>query len=526
MKIKLSVKSKVAVIFIAMGLLLACGVGAVVYTISYRQVAAQYTEMALSSAHMAAAVIDGDRINDYLANGRDDSYYKAYTLLCELKRTHKLIYLYIFEPDDEIQSAVYIFDIYTEENDPSLISELGDPVIGVDTDRDIIRKVYKKQSAAIVSNTGFGYLATAFAPVYASDGAVTAVVGADIPMDVVLRDVRMQTLQIVGAALGIVAVFLSLLLLTVQRRILNPIVRLSRHMENFDSVTGRLHEFTAPHTGDELETMAESFNRMVGDIRLYITNLASVTAERERIATELTVATQIQTSMLPSIFPPFPDRKEFDIFATMLPAKEVGGDFYDFFFIDENKLAVVIADVSGKGVPAALFMVIAKTLIKNNALSGMSPKEVFETVNCMLCENNEAGMFVTAFMGYVDLQNGGFVYVNAGHNYPLIGTPGGDYKFLKTKPSFILAGFEGTLYEEEELILGPGDTLYLYTDGVTEAMNTDNKLFSDPRLLEAANKHKDNSLRELLTLIKKEIDTFADGADQADDITMLALKMN
>jgi sigma-B regulation protein RsbU (phosphoserine phosphatase) len=230
--------------------------------------------------------------------------------------------------------------------------------------------------------------------------------------------------------------------------------------------------------------------------------------------------------MLPCIFPPFPDRAEFDIYASMLPAKEVGGDFYDFFLIDENKLAVVMADVSGKGIPAALFMVIAKTLIKNNAQSGMSPKEVFETVNEMLCENNEAGMFVTAFMGYVDLKNGQLTFVNAGHNYPLVKKADGAYEFLKTKPSLILAGMEGTVYNEYEITLAPSDVLYLYTDGVTEAVNTNMELFSDPRLLSVLNQYIDCPVRDLLTSVKQAIDIFVGDMEQADDITMLALKMN
>ena len=276
---------------------------------------------------------------------------------------------------------------------------------------------------------------------------------------------------------------------------------------------------------NETGVLAKAFTTMVLDLDTYIDNLTKATAEKERIAVELTVATQIQTSMLPCVFSPFPGRKEFDIYATMIPAKEVGGDFYDFFFIDDNKLAVVIADVSGKGIPAALFMVIAKTLIKNNALSGMSPKEVFESVNSMLCENNDAGMFVTAFMGYVNLQNGRFRYVNAGHDYPLIKRAGGEYKFLKTTSSFVLAGMDGTVYMEDEITLASGDMLYLYTDGVTEAANANNELFSKPRLIETINKHKSSSIKELLELIKNDIDAFANGEEQADDITMLALRM-
>jgi len=279
-------------------------------------------------------------------------------------------------------------------------------------------------------------------------------------------------------------------------------------------------------TGDEIEALSDAFNVMIDNIK-------TITAQQERISAELDVATKIQASMLPCIFPPFPERDEFDIYAGMRPAKEVGGDFYDFFFVDNNTLALVMADVSGKGVPAALFMVITKTLLKSYAQSAssegtaaepMSPKEVFETVNNVLCENNEADMFVTAFMGYLDIPGGKFTYVNAGHNPPLIKHTGGQYEWLKTKPCFVLAGMEDISFTQEEIILSPGDTIFLYTDGVTEAMNEQLELFSDPRLLETINNYTDAAPEKLLSSIFKEIDFFAGNAEQADDITMLALK--
>ncbi|MDR2953161.1 MAG: SpoIIE family protein phosphatase, partial [Treponema sp.] len=210
---------------------------------------------------------------------------------------------------------------------------------------------------------------------------------------------------------------------------------------------------------DEIGVLADNFNKMIDDLHNYIADLSKVTAEKERIGAELNIARQIQASMLPCIFPAFPNRKEFDIYASMLPAKEVGGDFYDFFMAGENKLAVVIADVSGKGVPAALFMVVAKTLIKNNAISGKEPKEVFDAVNVLLCENNNANMFVTAFMGILDIPTGRFVYVNAGHNPLLIKRADAEYQWLKVKPGFILAGMEHVKYVQDEIVLTCGDAL-------------------------------------------------------------------
>ena len=275
-------------------------------------------------------------------------------------------------------------------------------------------------------------------------------------------------------------------------------------------------------TGDEIEELDLSFERMTGELKNYIKSLNQVTAEKERIGAELNVATKIQASMLPRIFPPFPNRGEFDLYGSMLPAKEVGGDFYDFFLVNEDTLAVLIADVSGKGVPAALFMVIAKTLIKNNAQYGYSPKEVFETVNNILCANNEEGMFVTAFIGYLDIPSGTFTCVNAGHNPPLI-RQGENFNWLKIKRGLVLAGMEDMFYREEQITLKPGDMVFLYTDGVTEAVNTKNELFSDPRLFEIANKHKNADLKKFVHVVKEEIDLFAEGAEQADDITMLMM---
>jgi len=275
---------------------------------------------------------------------------------------------------------------------------------------------------------------------------------------------------------------------------------------------------------DEFGTLAAAFNKMTVDLKTSIEQNARERAEKERIGAELSIATQIQANMLPCIFPAFPHRTEFDIYASMEPAKEVGGDFYDFFMVDDNTLAVVIADVSGKGVPAALFMVIAKTLIKNNAQGGKSPKEVFETVNNILCENNEAGMFVTAFMGYLDIPSGKFTYVNAGHNPPLIKKEDGKYEFLKTKSGFVLAGMEDMVYKQQEIAFYPNDELFLYTDGVTEAVNHKYALFGDPRLLETTDKYIDLPPKEFTVSVKREIDKFADGAEQADDITMLVMR--
>ena len=277
-------------------------------------------------------------------------------------------------------------------------------------------------------------------------------------------------------------------------------------------------------SGDETAVLGDAFNHMTSSLRAYIDNLARVTAEKERIGAELHVATQIQSSMLPCIFPAFPERGEFDVYASMTPAKEVGGDFYDFFLVDEDHLALVIADVSGKGVPAALFMVIAKTLLKNRAQMGASPKEILETVNNQLCENNDAEMFVTVWLGVYEISTGRVTAANAGHEYPAIRRKGGKFELFRDKHGFVLAGMENMRYREYEFTLEPGDELFVYTDGVTEATDASSALCGTERMLAALDGCASDSPEALLHGVKADIDAFVGGAPQFDDITMLCLK--
>ena len=207
----------------------------------------------------------------------------------------------------------------------------------------------------------------------------------------------------------------------------------------------------------------------------------------------------------------------------MTPAKEVGGDFYDFFMVDQDHLAFVIADVSGKGVPAALFMVIAKTLLKNHAQKGEQPSEVFEQTNNQLCENNKEGMFVTAWMGILQISTGKLTYVNAGHNLPVIKGADGVFKYMQCHPGFVLAGMEDMPYQQGELQLEKGDSIYLYTDGVTESINVKEELFGEERLEEVLNRHSGDAPEDILKAVKESMDAFVGEAEQFDDITMLCM---
>ncbi len=249
-------------------------------------------------------------------------------------------------------------------------------------------------------------------------------------------------------------------------------------------------------------------------------NLRTLTAEKERINTELNMATQIQKGMLPSIFPPFPERKEFDLYATMRPAREVGGDFYDFFMIDEDHLALVMADVSGKGVPGALFMMVSKVILKNNAMAGKSVGEILAMTNDLICANNQMEMFVTVWMGILEISTGKIKAANAGHEYPAV-MKDGCFRLCKDKHSFVIGGLADSRYREYELQMEKGDKLFLYTDGVTEATSEKGELFGTERMIDALNAYADLTPREILNGIRDTVDAFVGDAEPFDDMTML-----
>lgn len=260
-------------------------------------------------------------------------------------------------------------------------------------------------------------------------------------------------------------------------------------------------------------------------IKRFIENLKAETAARERIESELRIASEIQISMLPRVFPPFPDRKEIDIFATMDPAKEVGGDFYDFFFVDKNKLCVIVGDVSGKGVPAALFMAISKTLFKTEAMRGLPADEILSVVNNRLAPDNQMCMFVTVFCILLNTETGEVQFSNGGHTRPLIRSSG-DFDYLAIPGGFVVGAMENIHVERGGLTLAPGDIFFLYTDGITEAMDPEHQLFSEERLKSALIKHRDKDITGLIHSMRQEIFDYARGEPQSDDITMLALRYN
>ena len=277
-------------------------------------------------------------------------------------------------------------------------------------------------------------------------------------------------------------------------------------------------------TGDEIEVLAESFAKQSARMTLYIDQIKRVTAEKERIGAELDMASQIQSSQLPRLFPPFPDRKEFTLYASMTPAKEVGGDFYDFFMIDHDHMAFVMADVSGKGVPAALLMMVSRVLIKSTLQNGQGPAETLYTVNNQLCEGNDADFFVTVWLAVLEISTGKGVAANAGHEHPVLRRAGGDYELQVYRHSMPIATMKGLKFREHEFQMNPGDSFFVYTDGVPEATNASKELFGTERMLEALNTDPDAQPEQVMANVSHAIHSFVEDAEQFDDITMMCFR--
>lgn len=467
---------------------------------------------------------------------KSEEYGKVETLLYSLREATEANDIFMVYSNPEVilsydesdaenwQPLTYIFDCYMVEE---LKFDLGHKGGFNPTFIESIVEVLesgKRVDNYFISESEFGYNTSAVYPVIV-DGVTKGIIGVEIPMATLESALNEYIVNAVAATIAIVVVFIAIFMVYMYKNMIAPIHLIAGEAEKFVENNAEISDkLDTIKTKDEIQKLSESVLKMEIGIKEYIANITRITAEKERIGAELNVAKQIQADLLPSIFPAFPGRSEFDIFASMDPAKEVGGDFYDFFMVDDDHLVFLIADVSGKGVPAALFMVIAKTLIKNQVLKGEELFKVFETVNNQLCENNKEGMFVTAWMGMLEVSSGKLTYVNAGHNPPAIKSGDGVFHYLKCAPGFVLAGLEGIPYQQENIQLQRGDSIYLYTDGVTDTINIKEEMYGEDNLEKVLNAYKEEAPETILNVIKTELEEFAGGAEQFDDVTMLCMK--
>ena len=435
-------------------------------------------------------------------------------------RNYELKYVYLQYMEDGVT-----FNLVDRDLGPLGVGSVENPVkefAGYKDNEPVPPTVYKSD---------YGWLCTALVPVYDENGTPVAMVGVDIDMNQVHSESLRFLLNIIVFVFLLTALCIFLSIRLVNYVAVRPLELLTKATTSFGKGTDQLSMDDVIEVDiksqDEIRDLYNEIRAMQRRIVNYTDDLQKYTAEKARISTELGLATQIQDAMLKMDFPAFPDRSDFSIFASMDPAKEVGGDFYDFFLIDDNHLAMLIADVSGKGIPAALFMMSSMILLKTRLMTDKSPADVMRSVNEELCSNNVAKMFVTVWIGILDLRNGKMVCSNAGHEYPVHRINGKQFSLVKDHHCPVLGVMDDIEFKDYTMTLGKGDTIFVYTDGVPEADNPQGEFYGTDRMVDALNSNsQDASPEDIIHSVRKDVDRFASGSEQFDDITMLCLKYN
>ena len=374
------------------------------------------------------------------------------------------------------------------------------------------------------------WVCTVGVPVGDESNGTRGYILADFTLNEMTHDMLAFLIRYIFATIAVTAFMGFIITRLMERTTVRPINAIAKaaqsYVEDRRSGNTRMEHFSSLpiRTGDEVEHLNRVMAQMEKDLSVYMEDLTRVTKKEERVRTELDMASKIQKGALPDIFPAFPDRQEFDLYASMEPAKEIGGDFYDFFLIDDDHLCLVIADVSGKGVPAALFMMASKIILADNAIMGKSPSEILYDANNAICKNNKLEMFVTVWVGILEVSTGKLSAANAGHEYPALKRGDGGFSVFKDRHGFVLGGMEGMKYKEYEIQLSPGDKLFVYTDGVPEANDPDGNMFEVKRMIDALNEDPDASPAQILGAVRGEISKFVREAEQFDDLTMLCLE--
>ena len=436
--------------------------------------------------------------------------------------------LYLAMYDEDTSSLVYIAD---PDDDPEYMCMPGDwESVEMREVKTFLHSDDSEKLYDIGMVDKYGWMCTAGVPIRNDSGEIVAFVLTDVTLSNVVAGIKNFFLQYLIAMTLVTILMAYLFTRHMKKKLVQPINAIADAAQSYvkDKKSGVMdtNHFVSLdiHTGDELENLSLVMADMESDLSDYVENLTKITAEKERVSTELNMATQIQEGMLPNIYPAFPDRPEFDIYATMDPAREVGGDFYDFFLVDDDHLCMVMADVSGKGVPAALFMMASKIILANNAMMGKSPARILEDTNAAICGNNRMEMFVTVWLGILEISTGKLTAANAGHEYPALRHAGGNFELYKDKHGFVIGGMKGMKYKEYEIQMEPGSKLFVYTDGVPEATDASNNMFGAERMIAALNEDTEADPVNMLKNVRKAVDGFVKDAEQFDDLTMLCME--
>lgn len=510
--------------------ILVSAVGYISFTEAFKS---EYAATTWHMADTAALLVKGDEIDDYLANGGDSDSYrqtKQYLDAYCLKMNVSLIYVIKVDTSD-YGSFTSIFNA-VGENTPYTEWELGyQRETTNDEYAETYRALYSGESSygTIYRTTklnGAPPHITTLVPVKNTAGDVVSLLCIQRPMEALTASRRPYLITIAFSTIMLMLLAAIAATFYIRRQFVKPIRRVMDEAQRF-AAENRPGEKLGENISriEDIAALASSIDTMEEEMLQYIDNLTSVTAEKERITTELSLAASIQMDSVPHTFPAFPEREDFDIFASMTPAKEVGGDFYDYFLIDDDHLAMVIADVAGKGIPAALFMMVTKILVSEGARLGVSPAEVLTFVNKRICEHNREEMFVSVWLGILELSTGKLLSANAGHEYPAVMRKDGKFELYKAKHGLVIGAMETVRYENVEMRLNPGDKLFLYTDGVPEATDSEKHLFGLDNMLRSLNRCRSKSPQRIICGITQDVNDFVGDEPPFDDLTALCLEL-
>lgn len=448
------------------------------------------------------------------------------TRVNQIKRTYQIDYLFCVATDESCETQFFLFSAAdpgsVRGTEYEQIYPLGVTVSVSDAQKQAMRNAV--DSSVNMARAG-DYID--FYYEMGQIGEHPVLIGMTYNLSDLMSEVTATTEREIATTMFLLILLALLCLVMISQAVLQPLRKVQRNIrdykQNKDSAAV-IENLSKVQARNEIGELSEDVSELVREIDDYVARITTITDEKKRIETELSLAARIQASMLPNIYPPFPDRSEFDIFASMVPARGVGGDFYDYFLTDPDHLCLVMADVSGKGVPAALFMMVSKIILANNAMMGKTPSQILADTNAAICANNPEEMFVTVWLGILELSTGRLSAANAGHEYPVLKAPDGAYTLLNDKHGFVIGGMPGMKYASYELTLEPGSRLFLYTDGLPEATNADNAMLGNERMLAALNSEPDANPQALLHAVQKAVNAFVQDAEQFDDLTMLGLE--
>lgn len=492
-----------------------------------------YSETTYHMAETAKALIDGDKIDYYLAiNGEDDEYRRSAKLMNMYCQKMNLTLVYVIKVDTSDYGRFTNVLNAVQEGSSYTPWEIG---YQRDTTNEEYAEVYRdlyegKAAYGTIYRTtdlkGKEPHVTTLVPVTNSDGNVVAVLCVQRPIAEQMNLLRPYLIYIVIFTVTVAVIAAFIVAIYIRKQFVDPISKITNEAKRFAAENKPGEKLGDKISAiEDISTLASSIDKMEEEMLAYVDDLTAVTAEKEHIGTELSLAAAIQQNSLPTGYPAFPDRHDFDIYASMTPAKEVGGDFYDYFLIDDDHLAMVIADVSGKGIPAALFMMVSKILINEISRTGVTPGEVLTTVNQRICGHNKADMFVTVWLGFLELSTGKLIAANAGHDDPAIMRRDGDFEIVKTPHGLVIGAMDGIRYKNIENHLDKGDKLFLYTDGIPEATDSEDQMYTLGRMVEALNRCKTEKPRQIIEGIIHSVNDFVGKAPQFDDMTMVCMEL-